>query len=150
MMNKILFVIIIILIYSCEQEAEKAIILNIEPFSFIDNSTCSNNIESINITDSWVTVNGNFMGAFEIPSSVPLIGINEISDLRISPGIKENGISATRIIYPFYEIFEQFDTNFDENITIYPTTKFKETVNCKFSSTGSFEGLGDGLLEGEK
>ena len=29
-------------------------------------------------------------------------------------------------------------------------TKFKETVNCKFSSTGSFEGLGDGLLEGAK
>ena len=150
MMNKILFVIIIILIYSCEQEAEKAIILNIEPFSFIDNSTCSNNTESINITDTWVTVNGNFMGAFEIPSSVPLIGLNEITDLRISPGIKENGISATRIIYPFYEIFEQFDADFDENITIYPTTKFKETVNCKFSSTGSFEGLGDGLLEGAK
>ena len=150
MMNKILFAIIIILIYSCEQEAEKALILNIEPFSFIDNSTCSNNIESTNITDAWVTVNGNFMGAFEIPSSVPLIGLSEITNLRISPGIKENGISATRIIYPFYEIFEQFETDFNENITLYPTTKFKETVNCKFSSTGSFEGLGDGLLEEAK
>ena len=39
------------------------------------------------------------MGTFEIPSSVPLIGLNEISDLRIM--IKENGISATRIIIHF-------------------------------------------------
>lgn len=60
---------------------------------------------SSNITDAWVGVDGQTLGAGTFPAEFPVI-INENFDtnsIRIQAGIKKNGIANTRAIYPFYQ-----------------------------------------------
>jgi hypothetical protein len=45
------------------------------------------------------------VGAFETPCTVPVL-YEGSHVIRIYPGIKENGISETRIIYPFYNFYQ--------------------------------------------
>jgi hypothetical protein len=57
------------------------------------------------ITTIWVEVNGKTIGAFELPATFPVIEKGPVS-IRIDAGINENGMSATRTLYPFYTPFE--------------------------------------------
>ncbi len=69
---------------------------------------------SDDITDVWVYLNDGLLGVYEFPLNRPLVlpvlaeGRNK---LEIRPGIKLNGITSTRVPYPFYKpiIFEDFD-----------------------------------------
>ena len=56
---------------------------------------------SHSITDVWVIVDNEFIGTFELPANIPILkeGIHKIT---LKAGIKENGISNTRLPYPFY------------------------------------------------
>jgi hypothetical protein len=56
---------------------------------------------SQNITEVWVYADGKMMGAFDLPASVPILTEGP-SNISLLAGIKNNGISATRIVYPFY------------------------------------------------
>ncbi len=83
-----------------------------------------------NITDAWVYVNDQVVGAFELPALVPVLmkGINKI---EIRPGIKLNGISSTRAPYPFYKpyiieakLVEDSVTVLKPVVSYYSTTQF--------------------------
>lgn len=56
---------------------------------------------SSSITDAWVYVDGQLIGAFEMPAKFPVLqsGVHKVA---IMPGIKINGISSTRGAYDFY------------------------------------------------
>ena len=71
---------------------------------------------SSDIDDVWIYLDDGLIGVFEFPESdtVPLIFPALASGkhkLEIRPGIKLNGISSTRVPYPFYKpiIYEDFD-----------------------------------------
>jgi len=149
-MKKIIF-IISLLLYSCDKEAEKSSFLTIQSFDFEDlEGNIKANNSSANITDAWITVNGEFIGAFEIPSNIPILNFREsTNDIRISPGIKENGISGSRIIYPFYDYYDLNSELISSGETkiIYPRTNYKD-VNFKFLTQGTFE-LGNMLQQTE-
>lgn len=53
------------------------------------------------ITDAWVYVNDEFLGAYELPARLPVLKSGK-QQLKIWPGIKKNGIAATRVSYEFY------------------------------------------------
>lgn len=53
------------------------------------------------ITDAWVYVDDEFLGAFELPARLPVLK-SGAHRLKIWPGIKKNGIAATRVSYEFY------------------------------------------------
>jgi len=55
-----------------------------------------------NITDAWVYINSQAIGAYELPAVFPVLA-NGITEVRIDPGIKLNGIAALRSPYPFYQ-----------------------------------------------
>lgn len=71
---------------------------------------------SADIVDIWVYVDDGLIGVFEFPESdslpatLPIIAEGK-HKLEIRPGIKLNGISSTRVPYPYYKpiIFEEFD-----------------------------------------
>lgn len=69
------------------------------------------------ITDVWVYVDGTLNGIYPLPCKFPvaLTGEHKIS---IQPGIKENGLSGTRINYPFYGTF-------DTTLTIEPEKEYQ-------------------------
>lgn len=143
-------IFLLIIITSCEREAETVTYFSINNFSFYDlEGQINESTETTAISDGWVTLNGNFLGAFETPSKIPIINIEDNNEIRISPGIKENGISGSRIIYPFYKIFEVItDDVMEETIIINPETSYKENTNFKFLNQGSFE-IGNMLQETE-
>lgn len=67
------------------------------------------------ITDAWVYVDDNFLGAFELPARLPALYKGKHS-LKIWPGIKVNGIAATRQAYSFYSPVVK-DFSFGEDST---------------------------------
>ncbi len=96
-----------------------------------------------NISDVWVTVNGDRVGTFELPALFPVIGKNTgKTNVVIMPGIKVNGISTTRDIYPFFDYYE-FDTLLTplHTYVLRPHFKYKDGLNIW---TEHFAGLAQG------
>lgn len=81
----------------------------IPSYLYIDEFSFSCNLDtqgypSENISDGWVYVNNELIGVFELPAFIPILDTGN-ADIIVYPGIKENGSSATRKIYPFYTAY---------------------------------------------
>jgi hypothetical protein len=50
--------------------------------------------------DAWVYINGQLIGAFELPAMVPVVQLGQV-DITVLPGIKKNGQASVRVVYPF-------------------------------------------------
>ncbi len=55
-----------------------------------------------NITDAWVYIDGELIGTFQVPATFPVLK-KGTHTLLVLPGIKKDGIAATRVNYPFYK-----------------------------------------------
>lgn len=58
------------------------------------------------VTDVWVYVDNEFLGAYEMPARFPVLQQGK-KKILIYPGIKKNGIAATRASYLFYGPIEK-------------------------------------------
>lgn len=72
-----------------------------------------------NITDAWVYLDDNLIGVFELPALVPILKKGK-QNIDVRAGIKLNGISSTRVPYPYYEkiAFEEFDLFEDSVVSV--------------------------------
>ena len=78
------------------------------------------------ITDVWITVNGHFIGVFELPAKFPVLAEGDVS-IFMKAGIKNNGIAASRENYPFYEpVLIDTVLMAGENLLLTPVTKYRE------------------------
>ncbi len=93
-----------------------------------------------NITDAWVYVNGQLIGAFELPATFPVLA-RGTQRLEIRPGIKLNGIAATRVPYPFMKpiIVDNFGFFEDSVVRFNPQTNYYE--NLRFLWKEDFENI---------
>lgn len=69
------------------------------------NTNAEQGSASHRITEAWVSVDDNFLGVYSLPAKIPLLNEGLVK-LKVEAGIRDNGISATPEIYPFYQIFE--------------------------------------------
>jgi hypothetical protein len=96
---------------------------------FVSTNYSTQGTASHKITDVWVYLNDNFIGAFEIPVRIPILksGLNKIT---LKAGIKVNGIANTRTIYPFFtEYSESIDLKKNGSVHIKPSFTYKpETI----------------------
>jgi len=79
---------------------------------------------SHNFSDAWVFVNDKVIGVFEVPFKIPVL-MNGTCNIKLYPTVRNNGISATKKIYPFvekYEITAELVQN--KTLKINPTTKY--------------------------
>lgn len=90
-----------------------------------------------NITDVWAFSDGEALGAFEMPVTFPLLKAGA-TNITLLAGIKSNGVSATRVVYPFYT---QFDTTLLLERTVADTLipTFRYTDNLAFPVFEDFE-----------
>ena len=156
MLKKVLpLIMVVFLVASCSKDKFKAQTPSYLHIESIDLETESfEGSSSHKITDAWVTMDGNFLGVFEVPCIVPILAEGE-HEFRISSGIKANGISATRTTYPFYDICDLYlksnntyqlsDANYitlikDSSVVVNATTKYTE--NTKFLFIEDFEDAG--------
>lgn len=104
MLKRVLPILLVALfVNSCSKDQFKATVpsyLNIKSINLETESFQGS--ESEGITEAWVSMDGIFLGAFELPCTIPILAEGE-HEFSIYPGVKANGISATRIKYPFYE-----------------------------------------------
>ncbi len=82
---------------------EEPAYLYIPSFSF--QTSISQGTSSEAITEVWVYSNDQNLGVYELPANVPILSKGN-NNIRIFAGIKSNGISNTRIRYPFYAPFD--------------------------------------------
>jgi len=62
------------------------------------------------ITDAWVYVDDNPIGAFEMPCTFPIIATNGTHQVKIFPGVKEGGVSSARSVYTLYTYYTGYIT----------------------------------------
>lgn len=96
------------------------------------------------IKDAWVYVDGELIGVYELPAKFPVLK-EGAHRLAIGPGILDNGIASTRVVYPFYKYYEA-DINLikEQTLTIdtLPVTYFPGRSYTWFED---FEGSGYSL-----
>lgn len=61
------------------------------------------------IEEVWVYTETRVLGAFPLPARIPVLPAEEGENVTLTflPGIRANGVAATRKPYPFYEAFRQ-------------------------------------------
>lgn len=73
--------------------------------SFTFQANLNQGTSSEAITEVWVYANDQSLGVYDLPAKIPILELGT-SPIRIFAGIKNNGISNTRIRYPFYAPFD--------------------------------------------
>jgi hypothetical protein len=98
-MNKFIIIFFIFLISCSKNDVEIPTLITVNEFELSSTSISGSN--SQNISDVWFYVNDSLQGVYELPASFPVLktGINNV---RLKAGIKVNGISSTRVTYPFF------------------------------------------------
>lgn len=95
---------------------------------------------SHNIVDAWVYMDNEPLGVFSLPAKIPVLAEGE-HEFIIYAGVMQNGISATRIKYPFYNRFDAtVNLIKDQKTQIYPSVTYKE--NVQFELKEDFEDIG--------
>lgn len=99
------------------------------------------------ITDLWLYVNGKYKGAYPVGNLMPIISEGKPVSLNVFAGIKNNGISDTRIFYPMYE-FLTLDTTVESGKTIERDFTFQYKASTNFTWTENFESNGYSIVKG--
>ncbi len=108
----------------------------VESFDFVTDPDQEGSNAS-KITDVWLFNEGDFLGAFPLPATIPILKTG-LTSLTLKPGIKDNGINSTPDIYPFYEPFQvEIDLKEGKIDSLHASTKY--TGNTKFGFIESFE-----------
>lgn len=98
---------------------------------------------SHNITDIWHYVNNEILGAFRIPSTIPSLITGNV-ELNTQAGIKLNGVTDTRVPYPFYNAYiDRIELTPEKIILVYPV--FTYASFAEFAWIEDFESAGISL-----
>ncbi len=121
---------------SCEKfEGSQTIpaYIRIDSFNLVDNSLIEEGPLTMNISDVWVYVDDQIIGAFELPAIVPVLTEGK-HKLTLYPGIKYNGIAGTRGPYKFLDPDIEVDFEFvvDSIAVTIPSTKYNTNSNFEW------------------
>jgi len=82
-----------------------------------------------NISEAWVYINDEVIGVFQVPFKIPILKEGNVT-FKIFPAIKNNGISATKKIYPFLKEYVINGTLVKNQVfTINPITQYKDNLS---------------------
>lgn len=93
------FIVIAVFLVSCAKYMDEAYVPSYIEINNINiNTSGSQGSSSSNITDAWIYLDGADLGAYPLPARIPLLAAGKHT-VRIAPGIKLNGVAATRVPY---------------------------------------------------
>jgi hypothetical protein len=94
-----------------------------------------------NISEAWIYIDDKIIGVFQVPCKIPILK-SGMSNIKVFPAVKNNGISASKKIYPFLEVYEvNKELIQNQTLVLSPTTKYKSITNFKiydFEQTNMF------------
>ncbi|MBR5253953.1 MAG: hypothetical protein IKV46_02810 [Bacteroidales bacterium] len=147
-MKKILSIIILssLILSSCDNfkgEQEVPSFIKFDGFYMVENPdfifSQSSDLLTCDIRDVWVYIDGNYLGAYPLPCSIPILkeGKHKI-DLR--PGIIYNGMNNMREEYVFYTShIDSLDLRPGEEIHIEKQPIMYRTDRCNIAFKETFE-----------
>lgn len=128
----LLFLLTLPVFSACVRNNPKPVWLEIDEWTLEANPASSQDPGALthNFTDVWVYVDNKIIGVFELPCKIPVLTSgNKL--IQLFPTIRNNGISATKKIYPFVEPHE-LTANLVEGQTLHITPKTRYYSNTKF------------------
>lgn len=111
--------------------------IEIDSSYFSVNDPVKEGSASHKITDAWVYINNDLRGVYELPAKFPVLDKNDC-DVTIRPGIKMNGIAATRVNYLLYKSYTT-RLNLKPLQTYKITPQYTYADNLKFPFKEDFE-----------
>ncbi|MFB0925657.1 MAG: hypothetical protein QMB65_10325 [Vicingaceae bacterium] len=134
-----LLLLIGITFLSCSKkdyEAQIPAYISIDKFSLTTDYSTQGS-ESNSITDVWVYIDDDFVGAYELPANFPVLKEGNVT-VKLYAGIKENGIAANRTTYLGYAPYVQ-EVNLvkEETVVIDPQIIYEPTI--KFAWLEDFD-----------
>lgn len=145
-MKKHIFYFVFPLLFAvagCDKPEPIPAYLQIEPFIINENGGAAWH----EITDGWLYVNNEFLGAYTLPATVPVLAEGE-SEVIVFPGVKENGIIYTPNIYQFMVRYETTVNLTPPEVTvIQPVTEYDAAAIIPWGDRGDFDGTSDVQFE---
>ncbi len=109
----------------------------VEPFQ-LSTQASTQGSNSSRITEVWVSVGSDFLGAYRLPATIPILGQGQIN-LTLQAGIKDNGIGELPEIYPFYQpVSATVNLQPNQMVTLRPATTY--LPEARFAFIENFEG----------
>lgn len=100
---------------------------------------------SSNITDAWIYIDDNLVGAFELPCDIPVLETGN-RNIAIGAGVKINGISSLRAPYPFYRFYQTTGNLVPgESLELQPTVSYFDSL--QFAFLANFDDISGSKLE---
>ena len=126
-MKQILYLLFVgLLASSCIKNNPDPSWLEVTKWSLVANPNSENQTGELthNFSEAWVYIDDKIVGVFEVPFKIPILQSGNVN-IKIYPAIKNNGIAATKKIYPFVEVFE-VNANLVQNqtLTLNPITRY--------------------------
>ncbi|MDR1459379.1 MAG: hypothetical protein LBI60_04120, partial [Bacteroidales bacterium] len=138
----------LLMMSSCNPEVEIPAYIYVEQTDFIAEDLNQQGTSSSKIANIWVTVDGTDIGTYTLPALVPVIASGN-TDIKIAAGIKLNGLSVQRPIYPLYTLYQQ--TSFLRKgmiDTIFPVFHYQSDVKIPLKEDFESAGLNFYSIEG--
>lgn len=129
-MKKLIFALAtIVALSSCLKNNPDASWIKIDKWTLVDNPTLTEGQLTEEFNNVRVTIDGKLMGIFELPIKIPVLTEGN-KKIHLYPVIVNNGISATKKVYPFmagYSITKNFQPN--DTVSVTPTTHYLDNAN---------------------
>lgn len=126
MIKRTLFFIPILLLLGCVKNNPDPSWLEVTQWTLLSNTGLSGAEGELthNFSDAWVYIDDEVIGVFEVPFKIPILKSGPCT-IKLYPTVRNNGIAATKKIYPFMEVYE-INTELiqKQTITINPVTKY--------------------------
>jgi len=126
----------LIFFVSCKKDKLKApeasflVVNNVTLKTIITSGSNNQGVNSHKIVDIWYYVDGEFKGVFPVGSVMPIIASGNV-EITLFGGIKNNGISSTRLPYPIYN-------SITYNLNIEPGKTYTVSPQFEYNSTAFF------------
>jgi len=133
-MKRFYILLVIPFLFNCAKKQPEVSWLIIEPWQLVANPEVGPNDHgelTSNITEAFVNMDGEIVGTFSLPAKVPIIG-DGAHDFIIIPGVKNNGISATKRRFPFLKQYsETINLVKNDTVQMMPKTMYFEELTFK-------------------
>ena len=131
----LLFLPNLLLFFGCElinPEEQIPSYIYVEPYTLQFNPDVDAGSLDHRITHVFAYVGAEFLGIFALPALIPVLQEGE-QPLILDAGIRDNGVSTTIQIYPFYERYEKtIDLQAGQIDTIQPVTRYRSDIRIHF------------------
>lgn len=137
-----------LMLFSCDKSGNLVpafIIINKEDITI--RSSLFAGVTAQDFSDVWVTVNGQSLGCWELPAKIPVLETGNCN-LIVNVGIKMNGVTSTRPVYPFVNSYKIKSIDIEPNDEIHLKPVFTYYDDIIFPVRENFENAGIVLIPG--